>query len=201
MEEHEAYESAHRVMQNCGEVMRYVVATDRAERNPVTDLRGALVPAPGRNHAAAVDPVQPGGLLRALHDFRGMGVVNTALKLIPRVFVRPIALRAAELAEVDLYAALCSIPSCRIKMRQPHVVPLASQAVEILRNLEEATPTDYAGKYVFPELRTDTRPMSEVAVLAALRSTGFEKETVTGHGFRATARTTRTGSGWVTWWR
>jgi len=189
MEGREAFESAHRVMQNCGQVMRYAVATDRAERNPVQDLRGALVPAPERNHAAVVDPVQLGGLLRALYAYRGMGVVSAALKLMPMVFVRPIELRAAEWAEIDLDAALWSIPAGRMKMRQPHVVPLAQQAVAILRDLRDAMPTDYAGKYVFPGLRTDSRPMSEVAVLAALRSMGFDKETVTGHGFRATART------------
>ncbi|WP_315388756.1 integrase arm-type DNA-binding domain-containing protein [uncultured Stenotrophomonas sp.] len=189
MEAREAFESAHRVMQNCGQVMRYAVATDRAERNPVQDLRGALVPAPERNHAAVVDPGQLGGLLRALHAYRGMGVVSAALKLMPLVFVRPIELRAAEWAEVDLDAALWSIPAGRMKMRQPHVVPLARQAVDILRDLKETMPTDYAGKYVFPGLRTDSRPMSEVAVLAALRSMGFDKDTVTGHGFRATART------------
>ncbi|WP_102945653.1 integrase arm-type DNA-binding domain-containing protein [Stenotrophomonas sp. VV52] len=189
MEAREAFESAHRVMQNCGQVMRYAVATDRAERNPVQDLRGALVPAPERNHAAVVEPVQLGGLLRALHAYRGMGVVSAALKLMPLVFVRPIELRAAEWTEIDLNAALWSIPAGRMKMRQPHVVPLARQAVNILRDLKETMPTDYAGRYVFPGLRTDLRPMSEVAVLAALRSMGFDKETVTGHGFRATART------------
>ncbi|WP_282294808.1 integrase arm-type DNA-binding domain-containing protein [Stenotrophomonas sp. PS02289] len=189
MEERKAFESAHRVMQNCGQVMRYAVATDRAERNPVEDLRGALVPAPEKNHAAVVDPVQLGGLLRALHSYRGTAVVNAALKLMPLVFVRPIELRAAEWAEVDLDAALWSIPAGRMKMRQPHVVPLATQAVNILRDLKETMPTDYAGNYVFPGLRSDSRPMSEVAVLAALRSMGFDKDTVTGHGFRATART------------
>lgn len=189
MEAREAFESAHRVMQNCGQVMRYAVATDRAERNPVADLRGALVPAPERNHAAVVDPVQLGGLLRALHCYTGTGVVCAALKLMPLVFVRPIELRAAEWSEIDLDAALWSIPAGRMKMRQPHIVPLARQAVAILRELKAQMPAGYNGKYVFPGLRSDERPMSEVAILAALRSMGFDKDTVTGHGFRATART------------
>lgn len=189
MEERKAFESAHRVMQNCGQVMRYAVATDRAERNPVADLRGALVPAPERNHAAVVDPVQLGGLLRALHAYTGTPVVRAALQLMPLVFVRPGELRAAEWAEIDLDAGLWSIPASRMKMRQPHIVPLASQAVAVLKTLKATFPTDYTGAYVFPGLRTDTRPMSEVAVLAALRSMGFDKDTVTGHGFRATART------------
>ncbi|MGY8563289.1 integrase arm-type DNA-binding domain-containing protein [Paracidovorax citrulli] len=189
MEEREAFESAHRVMQNCGQVMRYAVATDRAERNPVADLRGALVPAPEKNHAAVVDPVQLGGLLRALHAYTGTPVVRAALQLMPLVFVRPGELRAAEWAEIDLDAGLWSIPASRMKMRQPHIVPLARQAVAILQTLKATFPTDYAGPYVFPGLRSDARPMSEVAVLAALRSMGFDKDTVTGHGFRATART------------
>lgn len=189
MEERKAFESAHRVMQNCGQVMRYAVATDRAERNPVADLRGALVPAPEKNHAAVVDPVQLGGLLRALHGYTGTPVVRAALQLMPLVFVRPGELRAAEWAEIDLEAGLWSIPASRMKMRQPHIVPLARQAVAVLQTLKATFPTDYAGGYVFPGLRTDARAMSEAAVLAALRSMGFDKDTVTGHGFRATART------------
>jgi len=186
MEARAAFESAHRVMQNCGQVMRYAVATDRAERNPVADLRGALVPAPERNHAAIVDPVQLGGLLRALHAYHGTPVVQAALKLAPMVFVRPGELRQAEWGEVDLDAAVWSIPAARMKMRQAHLVPLARQAVEVLRELQ---PITGHGQYVFAGGRTDKRPMSEVAVLAALRVMGFDKDTVTGHGFRATART------------
>jgi len=186
MESRAAFESAHRVMQNCGQVMRYAVATDRAERNPVADLRGALVPAPEKNHAAIVDPVQLGGLLRALHAYHGTPVVQAALKLAPMVFVRPGELRQAEWAEVDLDAAVWSIPAARMKMRQAHIVPLARQAVEVLRELQ---PITGHGQYVFAGGRTDKRPMSEVAVLAALRVMGFDKDTVTGHGFRATART------------
>lgn len=162
------------------------MATDRAERNPVVDLRGALVPPPERNHAAVVDPVQLGGLLRALHAYRGAGIVSTELKLAPLVFVRPGELRQAEWAEMDLDAGLWSTPATRMKMRQPHIVPLARQAVEILRELK---PYTESGKYVFPARGKKDRPMSEVAVLAALRAMGFDKDTVTGHGFRATART------------
>lgn len=186
MEERKAFESAHRVMQNCGQVMRYAVATDRAERNPVADLRGALIPPPEKNHAAVVDPVQLGGLLRALHAYHGTPVVQAALKLAPMVFVRPGELRHAEWTEVDLDAGLWSIPAARMKMRQAHIVPLAKQAVAVLRELHGWTGN---GHYVFPGGRTDKRPMSEVAVLAAMRVMGFDKDTVTGHGFRATART------------
>lgn len=186
MEARDAFESAHRVMQNCGQVMRYAVATDRAERNPVADLRGALVPAPEKNHAAIVDPALLGGLLRALHAYHGTPVVQAALKLAPMVFVRPGELRHAEWGEMDLDAGLWSIPAARMKMRQAHIVPLARQALEVLRELRDVTGH---GTYVFAGGRTDARPMSEAAVLAALRVMGFDKDTVTGHGFRATART------------
>ena len=186
MEERKAFESAHRVMQNCGQVMRYAVATDRAERNPVADLRGALIPPPEKNHAAVVEPVQLGGLLRALHAYHGTPVVQAALKLAPMVFVRPGELRQAEWTEVDLDAGLWSIPASRMKMRQAHIVPLARQAVGVLKELHQVTGR---GKYVFAGGRSDKRPMSEAAVLAALRVMGFDKDTVTGHGFRATART------------
>lgn len=186
MEARDAFESAHRVMQNCGQVMRYAVATDRAERNPVADLRGALVPAPEKNHAAIVDPALLGGLLRALHAYHGTPVVQAALKLAPMVFVRPGELRHAEWGEMDLNAGLWSIPAARMKMRQAHIVPLARQALDVLRELKGWTGH---GKYVFAGGRTDARPMSEAAVLAALRVMGFDKDTVTGHGFRATART------------
>ncbi|WP_262071875.1 integrase arm-type DNA-binding domain-containing protein [Stenotrophomonas sp. Marseille-Q5258] len=186
MEARAAFESAHRVMQNCGQVMRYAVATDRAERNPVADLRGALVPAPEKNHAAIVDPVQLGGLLRALHAYHGTPVVQAALKLAPMLFVRPGELRQAEWTEVDLDAGLWSIPAARMKMRQAHIVPLARQAVAVLKELQ---PVTGHGQYVFAGGRSEKRPMSEVAVLAALRVMGFDKDTVTGHGFRATART------------
>ncbi len=181
-----AIESAHRIMQNCGQIMRYAIATGRAERNPVADLRGALPPAPERNHAAVVDPVELGALLRALYSYRGTIIVQTALKLAPMLFVRPGELRQAEWAEIDLDASLWSIPANRMKMRQAHLVPLSRQAVELLRELH---PLTGRGQYVFTGGRSPKRPMSEAAVLAALRAMGFDKNTATGHGFRATART------------
>lgn len=186
IEDRGAIESAHRIMQNCGQVMRYAIATGRAERNPVADLRGALASPPERNHAAVVDPTQLGGVLRALHSYHGTPVLQAALKLVPLLFVRPGELRQAEWSEVDLDAGLWSIPAARMKMRQPHVVPLAHQAVEVLRELHPVTRND---RYVFPCRGKKGRPMSAVAVLAALRVMGFDKDTVTGHGFRATART------------
>lgn len=186
IEDRGAVKSAHRIMQNCGQVMRYAIATGRADRNPVADLRGALPPSPDRHHAAVVDPAELGGLLRALRAYTGTLVVASALKLAPLVFVRPGELRQAEWSESDFDGRLWSTPAGRMKMRQAHVVPLARQAIEILRHLKQLTEND---GYVFPCRGKKGRPMSEVAVLAALRTMGFDKNTVTGHGFRATART------------
>jgi len=181
-----AVESAHRVLQNCGQVMRYAIATGRAERNPVTDLRGALPPVKQTHLAAIVDPVAIGGLLRAMDAYNGSLVTKCALRLAPLVFVRPGELRQAEWAEFDLDAAQWNIPAEKMKMREPHLVPLASQAVAILRELHALTGR---GRYVFPSARSPQRPMSNNAVLSALRRMGYATDEMSGHGFRAMART------------
>lgn len=181
-----AIESAHRILQNCGQVMRYAIATGRAERNPVADLKGALPPAPERHHAAITDTAAIGGLLRAIEGYSGTLGTKCALRLAPLVFLRPGELRNAEWSEFDLDAAEWNIPAHKMKMREPHLVPLSSQAVEILRELQ---PLTGRGQYVFPGGRSPKRPMSNNAINAALRRMGFDKDTMTGHGFRAMART------------
>ena len=181
-----AIESAHRILQNCGQVMRYAIATGRAERNPVADLKGALSPAPERHHAAITDTAAIGGLLRAIEGYSGTLGTKCALRLAPLVFLRPGELRNAEWSEIDLDAAEWNIPAHKMKMREPHLVPLSSQAVEILRELQ---PLTGRGQYVFPGGRSPRRPMSNNAINAALRRMGFDKDTMTGHGFRAMART------------
>jgi len=181
-----ALESAHRIRIISGQVFRYAVATGRAERDPSGDLKGAL-PHPGeKHHAAITDPGEVGPLLRTLDSYRGHFVVKCALRLAPLFFVRPGELRNAEWAEVDLDEAVWNIPAQKIKMKQPHIVPLCRQAVEILAELKELTG---AGRYVFPSGRSSSRPMSNNAILAALRRMGYDKDTMTGHGFRAMART------------
>lgn len=186
IEERGSNETAHRTIQKCGEVMRYAVATQRAKRNPVPDLDGALEPVEKGHFAAITQPAQLGALLRSLHAYRGTPMTMAALKLAPLVFVRPIELRTAEWDEFDLDAARWNIPATKIKTRIPLLVPLARQAVAILRDLHALTGR---GRYVFPGVRTPRRPMSENTVLAALRAMGYDSETATGHGFRATART------------
>ena len=181
-----ALETAHRVKIICGQVFRYGVATGRAERDPAADLRGALPPTQPKHLSAITDPKKVAGLLRAIDGYEGSFVTKCALKLAPLLFVRPGELRKAEWTEIDCDAAEWNIPAEKMKNRQPHLVPLACQAVEILREIQ---PLTGAGRYVFPSARTPHRPMSNNAVLAALRRMGFEKHEMSGHGFRAMART------------
>jgi integrase len=181
-----AVESAHRVLQNCGQVLRYAIATGRAERNPVADLRGALPPVKQTHHAAIIEPNAIGGLLRAIDAYQGSFVTRCALRLAPLLFVRPGELRHAEWAEFDLGAAQWNLPAEKMKMREPHLVPLAPQAVAILRELHALTG---GGRYLFPSARSPQRPMSDNAVLSALRRMGYATDEMSGHGFRAMART------------
>jgi integrase len=181
-----AIETAHRVLQNCGRVFLYAKATGRAQRNPAADLRGALSPATQTHHAAITNPLAIGALLRAIDDYQGDLPTRCALKLAPLTFVRPGELRAAEWAEIDLDAGEWNIAASRMKTREPHLVPLSAQAITVFRELH---PLTGSGRYVFPSLRTAARPMSETTMNAALRRMGYAKEEMTGHGFRAMART------------
>ena len=188
-----AIETAHRVKYACGQVFTYGIATGQCKRNAAADLRDALQPVRVTHHAAITDPKRVGELLRAIAGYRGHAVTRTALQLAPLVFQRPGELRMAEWSEIDLDAGLWLIPSERMKRTvqaktsgNAHPVPLSAQAVAILRELHPLTGT---GRYVFPSLRTNQRPMSDGAVLAALRRMGFPKDEMTGHGFRAMART------------
>lgn len=181
-----AVESAHRALQNCGQVFRYAIVTGRAERNPAADLRGALPTVKPTHHAAITDPDKVGGLLRAIDVYVGTFVTKCALRLAPLVFVRPGELRQAEWGEIELDDAAWNIPGEKMKMGEPHLVPLSEQAVAILRELQ---PLTGRGRYVFPSARSPKRPMSNNAVLSALRRMGFDKDEMSGHGFRAMART------------
>lgn len=181
-----ALETAHRTRMACSQVFRYAVATGRAERDCAADLKGALPPYKKGHHAAITEPKQVTELLRAIDDFQGSFVVKCALRIAPYVFVRPGELRRAEWSEMDLDAAEWNIPAEKMKMKTPHLVPLSRQAVDVLRELQ---PLTGHSKYVFPCHRTPLRPMSENAVLAALRRLGYDKDEMTGHGFRAMART------------
>lgn len=181
-----ALETTHRMRGLLSQIFRYAVATGRAERDPAHDLIGAI-PQPKEEHLAAItDPKEIGPLLRAIDGYVGSFVVRCALKLAPLFFVRPGELRHAEWTEIDLDEAVWLIPGPKMKMKQDHVVPLCHQAIAILEELKALTGT---GRYVFPSERSSARPMSNNALLAALRRMGYEKETMTPHGFRAMART------------
>lgn len=181
-----ALDTAHRVHQNLGRIFHYAIATGRAERNPAIDIRGALAPVQGGHHAAIVEPKAVGELLRALDGYQGTPEVRAALRLAPLLFVRPGELRKAEWNEIDLEAAEWRIPGSKMKTGDPHLVPLSDQAIAVVSDLR---PLTGSGCYVFPGVRTASRPMSENTVNAALRRLGYTKDQMVGHGFRATART------------
>ena len=179
-----ALETAHRALANCGQVFRYAVATGRAERDPSGDLRGALPPVRGEHFAATTEPKRVAEILRAMDGYEGTLAVRCALRLAPLVFVRPGELRKAEWADIDLDAAEWRY--IVTKTNTPHIVPLSRQAVEILRELQ---PLTGRGRFVFPGARSNARPMSDNAILAAMRRMGIPKDEMSGHGFRAMART------------
>lgn len=196
-----ALETAHREMQNCGQVFRYAVATGRAERDPTVDLRGALPVPKEAHHPSIVEPKRIGELLRAIDAYEGYFVTKCALRLAPLVFVRPGELRKAEWQEFDLKNAEWRIPAERMKMRELHIVPLSHQAISILQELEPLTGHGIPAKpdaprYVFPGAQSRLRPMSDNTILLALRRMGYPKEEMTGHGFRSMASTLLHEQGW-----
>jgi integrase len=193
--EHKAlHDTARRTLSLCGRVWRYAIATGRAKRDITPDLQGALTSVESKNHAAIIEPKGVGELLRALDGYRGQPAVCFALKFAPLVFVRPIELRSAEWTQFDLDESepTWRIPAEIMKMREPHVVPLARQAVDLLRELRALS----TGRLLFPGLRTAARPMSENTVNAALRRLGYSGEMQTGHGFRTIASTMLNELGW-----
>lgn len=186
MEERGVLESARRARTMCGQIFRYAIATGRAERDIAADLRGALE-APKKQHLPSItEPTKVANLLRSIDGYEGSLIVKSALRLAPLVFVRPGELRKAEWSEIDLENALWSIPAEKMKMKEPHLVPLSAQAVSILREIQ---PLTGQGRFVFPCTRSVTRPMSNMALSAAIRRLGYEKGEMTPHGFRAMART------------
>lgn len=179
-----ALETAHRALGNCGQVFRYAVATGRAERDPTGDLRGALPPVKGTHFAATTEPKRFAEILRAMEGYEGTLTVCCALRLAPLVFVRPGELRNAQWADINFDAAEWRYTVT--KTNTPHIVPLAQQAIEILKELQPLTGNS---RFIFPSARSHIRPMSDNAILAALRRLGIDKEEMSGHGFRAVART------------
>ena len=187
------HDTAHRVRAVCGRVFRYAIATGRASRDISGDLKGALAAKGTQSYAAITDPARVGQLMRAIEDYDGQATTHAALKLAPYVFVRPGELRAAEWSEFDLDRSEWRIPAERMKMREAHIVPLARQALEILREVHKRTGE---GRFVFPAIGKRERPLSENTLNAALRRLGYAKDEMTAHGFRSIASTLLNEEGW-----
>lgn len=177
-------ETAHRARSLAGRVFRYAIATGRAKSNPADNLVGALEQPQTKHFASVTEPEKIAELLRALYTYRGAVVTQAALRLAPMLFVRPGELRRARWADIDLDTTEWRFIAS--KTGTAHIVPLPSQAIEILRELH---PVTKRSEYVFPGVRSASRPMSENTVNAALRNSGFDGNTIVGHGFRAMART------------
>lgn len=186
------YETARRMRSLASRIFRYAVATSRATSDPTALLRGALITPKVKHHSAIVDPKAVGELLQAIDRFEGYPLTKLALQLTPHVFVRPGELRHAEWNEFNLDVGIWTIPADKMKMRQPHLVPLSKQSLEIL---DRARPLTGHQKYVFSSLHTGLRPMSENTINAALRRMGYSGSEMTAHGFRAMASTLLNESG------
>ncbi len=179
-------ETARRALQTAGQVFRYAIVTGRADHDPTPALKGALATPKGKHFAAITDPAELGFLLASMDTYTGTPEVKGALQLSPMLLLRPGELRQLEWTEIKWEQERIEIPAEKMKMRQPHIVPLSRQALEILRSLEAIAGRS---KYVFPSARGGSRPLSENGVRTALRALGYSNEQQTPHGFRATGRT------------
>lgn len=179
-----AVETAHRALQNIGQIFRYATATGRTDGDPTGALRGALKPYRSEHFAAVTETPGVGALVQAIDGYQGGLITKCALRLAPLVFVRPGELRHAQWVDMDLEAAEWRFVVSKTKTE--HIVPLSRQAVEILGELQ---PVTGGSRYLFPSVRTKDRPMSENTVNAALKRLGYGSDEMTGHGFRAMART------------
>jgi integrase len=181
-----AIETAHRAKQLAGQIFRYAIATGRADRDPSFDLKGALAQ-PKRNHFKSLtEPSEIAPLMSAIKNYNGTPTVMAALKLSPLLFCRPGELRHLEWKEVKFNEARIELPAEKMKMKEPHIIPLSTQATAILEELHLITGR---GKYVFPSARGASRPLSDNGVRTALRTLGYTNEQISPHGFRAMART------------
>lgn len=185
-------ETAKQLRSFASRVFRYAAATARAERDPAQLLLGALTTARVKHFPAITDPAMFGALLRAIEDYQGDPAVMLALKLTPHVFQRPGEIRQMEWTEIDFGKAVWIIPEGKMKMRQPHSVPLSQQALAILSDMHTLSGS---GRYAFPSIRTRARSISDNTINAALRRMGYSKEQMTAHGFRTSASSLLNESG------
>lgn len=193
VEQRGAIEAAHRILQNCGKIFRYAIATSRAQRDIAADLRGALPLVIRGHHPTMTDPKEIRRLLLSIDGYQGYFISKCALRLAPLLFVRPGELRHAEWAEVNFATREWRIPAEKMKMREMHIVPLSTQAIEIL---EELKPLTGERKYLFPGIRSPNRPISENTLNAALRRMGYKTDEITPHSFRSIASSLLNEQGW-----
>lgn len=186
MESRGVLETAHKARQYAGQIFRYAVATGRADRDPSADLKGALKTPTKKHFAAITTPKEAGQLMRAIYSYQASPAVMAALKLAPLLFCRPGELRQLEWQEVNFEEHRIELPPEKMKVKEPHIIPLCKQAVAILAELHALTGR---GRYVFPNGRGASRPLSENGLRVALRTMGYTNEQMTVHGFRAMART------------
>jgi integrase len=181
-----AIETAHRAKRLAGQIFRYAVATGRAERDPSVDLKDALTQPIKTHFKSITEPAEVGPLITAINNYQATPVVMAALKLSPLFLCRPGELRHLEWTEVNFAEARIELPASKMKMKEPHIIPLASQAIAILKELQ---PITGRGKYVFPSARGASRPLSDNGVRTALRTLGYTNDQISPHGFRAMGRT------------
>jgi integrase len=186
------HDTARRARSLAGRVFKYAIATSRAERDPSSDLAGALISPKVQHRAAIIEPKAVGSLLRAVDDLDGQPTTRAALQLLALTFVRPGELRYAEWGEFDIAGQVWNIPANKMKMPRPHRVPLARQSLVLIESLQKLTGSS---RYLFPQIRSWYRPISDGTLNAALRRLGYSKTEMTAHGFRSTASTLLNESG------
>ena len=181
-----AIETAHRANRLAGQIFRYAIVTGRCKHNPSIDLKDALTQAIKSHRKSITDPAEVGPLIAAIKNYQATPVVMAALQLSPLFLCRPGELRHLEWTEVNFAEARIELPASKMKMKEPHIIPLASQAIAILKELQ---PITGRGKYVFPSARGASRPLSDNGVRTALRTLGYTNDQICPHGFRAMGRT------------
>jgi integrase len=186
-------ETAHRVLQRCGKVFKYAIITARAKVDPSAVLKGALEPVQTRHHASITDPIEIGKLLRAIDVYGGNHITKVMLKLAPLLFVRPGELRQMEWCEINFDTAEWRIPTTKMKMKSPHIVPLSKQSIHLLLQLKTLTGNS---RYVFPNFHNSNKVLSQNTINHALRRLGYASSTMTAHGFRSMACTLLNEQGW-----
>ncbi len=177
--------AAHRACQVCGQVFRFGIASGLTAADPSMTLKDVLRKKQKEHFPSIIDPKELAVLLRAIDGYHGTFIIKHAFKLLPLVFTRPGELRHMEWTEIDFKTGLWAIPAQKMKMRQPHIVPLSRQAVEILQSLHQVTGS---GRYCFPSIKTGERTMSNNTFAVVFNTLGY-KNTMCAHGFRSTART------------